>query len=134
MIMKRRFLAAGALMALLATVFGALGAHAFKPQLSPDQLESFKTATQYQFYHALALIAVGIISAHWQDKFMLWSGYLFLSGILIFSGSIYVLSTQEISHIRAPFLGPFTPVGGLCFMAGWISFIISLFRMKDEQP
>lgn len=132
MMMKRRFLASGALMALIATIFGALGAHAFKSVLTPDQLESFKTATQYQFYHALALIAVGIIYAHWPDKFMLWSGYLFLAGILIFSGSIYILSTKDISHIHAPFLGPLTPVGGLCFMTGWISFIVSLFRMKDE--
>lgn len=132
MMMKRRFLASGALLALIATIFGALGAHAFKSVLSTDQLESFKTATQYQFYHALALIAVGIIYAHWPDKFMMWSGYLFLSGILIFSGSIYILSTKEISHIHAPFLGPLTPIGGLCFMMGWISFIISLFRLKDE--
>ncbi|MBE2247784.1 MAG: DUF423 domain-containing protein [Candidatus Competibacteraceae bacterium] len=130
--MKRRFLIAGVWMALVATLFGALGAHAFKHHITAEQWSSFQTGIQYQFIHSLALIITGILYAHWPDKFVLWSGYLFLSGVLMFSGSIYLLATRDIIGYNYSFIGPITPLGGLMLMAGWISLLISLFRMKND--
>ena len=96
-------------------VLGAFGAHALKGRLDEYALGVFETASQYHFYHSLALLAVGIIALTQPHSAMLKSsGYLFLVGMVIFSGSLYVLS---ITGVR--WLGAITPLGGLAFIAGW---------------
>lgn len=118
-----------AIMGALAVIFGAFGAHALKARLSPDRLLSYQTAVTYQFYHTLALLAIGI---WWQQQssatFLSTVAWCWLAGVILFSGSIYLLSTQEITHISFGFLGPVTPLGGLCFIAGWLLLFWNLFK------
>lgn len=100
---------------MLAVAFGAFGAHALKSRLDDYALGVFQTAVQYHFYHSLALLAVGVIAlSQPQTALLKSSGWLFLIGILVFSGSLYVLG---ITGVR--WLGAITPLGGLAFIAGW---------------
>lgn len=107
--------------------FGAMGAHSLRGQISDTLLESYKTGVLYHLVHALALVAVGVF-AQQLNKPLRVPAILFLAGILFFSGSIYLLSTREISQLNLTFLGPITPIGGLLFMAGWISLAVSAWR------
>ncbi len=114
--MKSLFILLGAASAALSVAIGALGAHKLKPVLKANgKLEAFHTASEYQMYHALAMVAVGILILVWPQKNWGAAGWLFLIGSILFSGSIYVLCFQPYK-----WLGPITPIGGLLFMAGWI--------------
>lgn len=113
--MGPHFVATAALSGLLAVVFGAFGAHALKARLDDYAMGVFETAVQYHFFHSLALLAVGIIALqHPGIALLRSSGWLFLCGMLIFSGSLYLLS---LTGVR--WLGAVTPLGGLAFIAGW---------------
>lgn len=113
--MAKLFISLASLSGLLAVAFGAFGAHALKSRLDDYALGVFQTAVQYHFYHSLALLAVGIIALNQPQAALLRSsGWLFMTGIVIFSGSLYLLS---ISGVR--WLGAITPLGGLAFIAGW---------------
>jgi uncharacterized membrane protein YgdD (TMEM256/DUF423 family) len=127
--MGYKWIAVGSFLMALAVALGAMGAHALKGQVSDTLLESYKTGVLYHMIHALAIIAVGIISAH-TGRPLMAVGYMFVAGIVFFSGSIYILSTREISGLDWKFLGPITPVGGLLFMAAWVTLGISLLRGK----
>lgn len=119
----------GAIFALTATILGALGAHALKPHLSIEQIESYKTGVQYQFYHALALIIFSFAGDRFSSKWMKTVGYLFIAGIFCFSFSIYLLSTRELTGIEGiRVIGPITPLGGLCFISGWIIALVSFIK------
>ncbi|MGB8855993.1 MAG: DUF423 domain-containing protein, partial [Burkholderiales bacterium] len=103
------FLLLGSVGALLAVLLGAFGAHALKSKLNADMLAVFQTGVQYHFYHALGLLAVGLLASHLPESAALrWSGWLMFAGIVIFSGSLYVLSTSGIR-----WLGAITPIGGV---------------------
>jgi len=121
--MDRQFFALGSILALLAVAAGAFGAHALKDSLGPDRLDVFKTAAQYQMYHSLALIAVGIAASRWQDGLINVAGWLFVAGIVLFSGSLYALAVTDVKV-----LGAITPLGGLCFMAGWLCLALGVWR------
>jgi len=110
----RLFLALGSLFALLAVALGAFAAHALKARLGADLLATFEVGVRYQMYHALALLAVGLAHKSWPSSLLAASGWLFVLGILVFSGSLYVLS---LSGIRG--FGAITPFGGIAFLAGW---------------
>jgi len=113
--MAKLFITLGSLSGMLAVVLGAFGAHALKSRLDEYALGVFETAAQYHFNHSLALLAVGVIALSQPQTVMLKSsGWLFVIGILIFSGSLYLLS---VTGVR--WLGAITPVGGLAFIAGW---------------
>ena len=113
--MAKLFISLASLSGMIAVALGAFGAHALKGRLDAYALGVFETAVQYHFYHSLALLAVGIIALNQPQAALLRSsGWLFLTGIVIFSGSLYLLS---ISGIR--WLGAVTPLGGLAFIAGW---------------
>jgi uncharacterized membrane protein YgdD (TMEM256/DUF423 family) len=132
--MVRTSLLSGSIFAALAVILGAMGAHALKEggQLTDVQLNSWDTGARYQMYHAFALIAVGIIARVFGETKMLKAAmWLFVIGILFFSGSIYILSTRNITGIEAGFLGPVTPVGGLLFIGGWICVLIAVVRNKS---
>ena len=119
--MAKLFIVLGSLSGMLSVVFGAFGAHALKNRLDDYALGVFDTAVQYQFYHSFALLAVGIIALSQPDTMLLRSsGWLFLLGILIFSGSLYILS---LTGVR--WLGAITPLGGLAFIAGWACLAVS---------
>src|SRR5204863_827524 len=107
----------GSAAAALAVMLGAFGAHALKEKLASDQLQVFETGVRYQMYHALALIFVAVLSDKINSSLLTVSGYLFLSGIVLFSGSLYLLSARNLLGIENwKFLGPVTPLGGMCFI------------------
>jgi uncharacterized membrane protein YgdD (TMEM256/DUF423 family) len=113
--MAKLFITLASLSGMLAVVVGAFGAHALKGKLDQQALGVFETAVQYHFYHSFALLAVGVIALSQPQTVMLKSsGWLFLIGIIIFSGSLYLLS---ITGVR--WLGAITPLGGLAFIGGW---------------
>lgn len=128
--MGNKWIATGSILMVIAVALGAMGAHGLKGQISETLLDSYKTGVLYHMIHALALVAVGVISAVKNKSFNL-AGYLFAAGILFFSGSIYILSTREISGLDWKFLGPITPLGGLLFMAGWIALAVTVLRRKS---
>lgn len=118
--MSKFFLSAGAINAALAVILGAFAAHGLKSRLSPEMLEVFQTGVQYHFYHALGLLIVGVLAIHFPESgYLRWSGWLMLAGIIIFSGSLYLLSTSGIA-----WLGAVTPLGGISFIAAWILLLI----------
>lgn len=127
--MGNKWIATGAFLMALAVALGALGAHTLRGQISETLLESYKTGVLYHIVHALALVLTGIVARQNGAK-MNAAGYLFLTGIVFFSGSIYLLSTHEISGMELKFLGPVTPIGGLLFMAGWVVLGISALQKK----
>ena len=113
--MAKYFITIAALSSMFAVIFGAFGAHALKNTLDDYSRGVFETAVAYHFYHSLALLAVGIIALSLPDSSLLKSsGWLFTVGLVVFSGSLYILS---LSGVR--WLGAITPLGGLAFIAGW---------------
>ena len=106
-------------------IFGAFGAHALREVLSPQALQSYQTGVNYQFYHSLALgLCLVLQGQGWGP--LVWAKRLFLLGILLFSGSIYLLACRDLLGIGAwqPILGPLTPLGGLAFVAAWLALAL----------
>lgn len=120
---NRNILLSGAIFMALAVMLGAFGAHALKTQLSPEMMQVYKTGVEYQFYHALGLLLIGLIGFQIESKWLRWSGLLIITGIVLFSGSLYVLSLTGIKMI-----GAITPVGGLSFVAGWIFLAFAVWK------
>ena len=121
------FLTAGAFSGILAVLLGAFGAHLLKQMISSDMLEIYKTGVQYQFYHTFALLSVGILIKFNRTKILEWSGYLFIAGIIIFSGFLYLLALTGIKM-----LGMIVPIGGLSFVSGWICLLVHFLKIKNE--
>jgi uncharacterized membrane protein YgdD (TMEM256/DUF423 family) len=125
--MAKVFITLASLSGMLAVAFGAFGAHALKNRLDDYAMGVFQTAVQYHFYHSLALLAVGIIALnHPQAALLRSSGWLFTLGIVVFSGSLYMLS---FSGLR--WLGAVTPIGGLAFIAGWACLAAASWKLLD---
>jgi uncharacterized membrane protein YgdD (TMEM256/DUF423 family) len=119
----RKTLAAAGLLIALATALGAFGAHALKAHLPQDKLQVYETAVRYHFLHALGLLAIGVLLRSLDGELLRWSAALVLAGIVLFSGSLYLLT------FGAPRLvGIITPVGGLALIAGWILFAVTVLR------
>lgn len=113
--MAKLFITLASLSGMLAVVMGAFGAHALKNRLDQYALGIFETAVQYHFYHTFALLAVGVISlSQPQTTLLKTSGWLFILGLVVFSGSLYLLSFTGMR-----WLGAITPLGGLAFIGGW---------------
>jgi uncharacterized membrane protein YgdD (TMEM256/DUF423 family) len=112
--MERVFFVVGSLSALLAVALGAFAAHGLRSRLSTEMLGVFEVGVRYHLYHALALLAVAWASTRWPGGAVTAPGWLFVVGIVVFAGSLYLLS---ISGLR--WLGAITPVGGVAFLAGW---------------
>ena len=121
--MPNLFFALGSSLSLLGVVFGAFGAHALRSKLTPEMLETFEVAVRYQMYHGLGMIAAAWAASQWQNHLTVTSGWCFFAGILIFSGSLYILS---LTGIR--WLGAITPIGGLAFIVGWGCLTIAAIR------
>lgn len=122
--MFKLFVSLGSINAFLAVALGAFGAHGLKSKLTPEMMSIFETAVQYHFYHALGLLAVGLVATNLPESTWLrWSGWLMFAGIVIFSGSLYLLS---VSGTR--WLGAVTPVGGLCFLGSWILLAVAVLK------
>lgn len=130
--MEKKWIAVGSFLAAIAVMAGALGAHALRGQIADRLLESYQTGVLYHTIHALAMVAVGILSSLYSGISLRPVFWLFFLGIFFFSGSIYLLSTREIAGWNPSFLGPVTPVGGLLFMVGWIVLGVKMLRHKSE--
>lgn len=126
--MHKNFLITAAFLGALSVILGAFAAHKLKEILEPDVLQVFETAVKYQLYHALALMAVGVLIKEFPVKQLVWSGYFFIAGILLFSGSLYLLCVVKHLHLAALWVGAITPLGGVCFIAGWLMIAIGISK------
>jgi uncharacterized membrane protein YgdD (TMEM256/DUF423 family) len=118
------FVSLGALAAALGVALGAFGAHALKARLSADMLAVWQTAVQYHLWHALGLVAIGLLAQHLPASGPLrLAGWLMLAGIVLFSGSLYVLAASGVR-----WLGAVTPFGGGCLIAGWLAVVYAVLR------
>ncbi|MEO6251834.1 MAG: DUF423 domain-containing protein [Ferruginibacter sp.] len=126
--MHKGFLKTGALTGALSVMLGAFAAHSLKNLLSPDNLQVFETAVRYQFYHVFALLAVGILYAAFPGKLMVWAGRLFITGMILFSGSLYLLCYVKYNEMPLNWLGAITPFGGAAFIAGWVMMFWAIIK------
>ena len=117
------FLSLGSISGALAVMIGAFGAHGLKDKLSEEMLAIYKTGVEYHFYHTFALLVIGLVAMHVKSPLLTASGWSMAAGIVIFSGSLYALS---ISGVRV--LGAITPIGGLCFIAGWVLLVAAIIK------
>lgn len=119
--MHKGYLSAAALLAALAVGLGAFGAHGLKKIVPPETVATFQTGVQYQMYHALALLVVAIIFDKLPQKIMNRAAICFITGIILFSGSLYLLTVLKATEtVGLPGIGAVTPAGGLFFIAGWL--------------
>ena len=121
--MSRIIILLSAALLALAVGLGAFGAHALKTHLSSEMLQTWETGVKYHFYHALGLLLVGVLSFFMPSAYLKWSAILLFIGIVLFSGSLYVLSLSGIK-----ILGAITPIGGLSFIGGWILLLLAAWK------
>ena len=127
--MHKRFLSLGAILGALAVVLGAFGAHALKKIVPPDSVNTFQTGVQYQMYHSLALLLVAIIFERFPNKLTRLAGNFFITGIILFSGSLYILTLLKATEtVGLNGVGIVTPFGGLFFIAGWLLLFAGVMK------
>lgn len=127
--MHKSFLVWAAALGALAVILGAFGAHKLKELVPPETVSTFQTGVTYQFYHVFALLAVGILYAQIPAPQLVWAGRFFLLGILLFSGSLYVLTLLKATEtVGLRGIGAITPIGGLLFIAGWVSLLLGILK------
>jgi uncharacterized membrane protein YgdD (TMEM256/DUF423 family) len=127
--MQKVFLIIGTVLAGLAVGLGAFGAHGLKKLVDADTFNTYQTGVQYQMYHALALLVVGILMTRTPSSVLSYAGFLFLGGVVFFSGSLYLIASlkamnKEVSRM----VGIMTPLGGLLFLLGWILLLVALLK------
>ena len=128
--MSRRIILTASLFGAIAVMFGAFGAHTLKNVLSAGSLEIWAKGVEYQFYHTLALLFLSQLAVG-NEKLVKWSYIFFTLGVLLFSGSLYLLATRDILNIGfVSYIGPITPIGGLCFILGWALLFVSVLKSK----
>ena len=126
--MYKRIVITAAIFGIFAVVFGAFAAHGLKSKISALELVTWRTAVEYQFYHVFALLFLGSI-ARTGDKLINWSYWFFTIGIILFSGSLYLIAAKNLLSLNEiSVIGPLTPVGGLFFIAGWFCLLFSTFK------
>ncbi len=121
--MGKTILMTASFLLALAVALGAFGAHGLKSQLSTDMLQTYKTGVDYHFYHALGLLLIGILAVSFPSELIKWSAILLTAGIILFSGSLYLLAVSGIK-----WLGAITPIGGLSFIAGWVLLFLAVWK------
>ncbi|MES2429749.1 MAG: DUF423 domain-containing protein [Bacteroidota bacterium] len=125
--MNKQFIRIAAILGAITVITGAFGAHTLRKILSPDILNTYETAVRYQFFHVLALLITGILFKEFNNNSLRWAGYLFIAGIILFSGSLYLityLQTTEIVGYKG--IGILTPIGGLLFIVAWLLLAIGI--------
>src|SRR5579875_1169426 len=127
--MQKLFLTIGTLLAGLAVALGAFGAHGLKKIVDADTVSVYQNGVQYQMYHAFALIIVGILADRIANNFINYSGYLFIAGVVCFSGSLYLIASfKAMNKVVSPGIGILTPIGGLLFILGWLLLLIAILK------
>ena len=127
--MNKQIIITAAFFGLTAVILGAFGAHALKSSLTVIQLNNWRTGVEYQFYHALALLFLSTFSKY-RSRLIKIAFLSFSLGIVLFSGSLYLLSTLSITGLPTSYLGPVTPLGGLFLIGGWLSLILAALKNK----
>ncbi|KQB99005.1 DUF423 domain-containing protein [Pedobacter sp. Hv1] len=127
--MNKRIILTAALFGALAVVLGAFGAHSLKTLISSSSLEIWQKGVEYQFYHVFALLYLSTF-ARYKNKLIGFAFVFFTLGIVLFSGSLYILALKDAYHLSVQFIGPITPLGGLCFILGWISLFLAALKDK----
>lgn len=122
-VMERTWFALGAVLAAAAVAAGAFGAHGLENRLSADDLDTYQTAARYHIYHALALLAVAYAAQRFGGGLVTASGWLFITGIILFSGALYLLALSGVK-----ILGAVAPAGGVCLIAGWACLAVAAWR------
>jgi uncharacterized membrane protein YgdD (TMEM256/DUF423 family) len=129
--MHKGFLRTAAVLGVLAVTLGAFGAHGLKKIVPPETLGTFETGVRYQFYHTLALLAIAILFEKFPLRSIRYAGICFITGIVLFSGSLYVLTLlQATNTVGLRGIGAVTPIGGVFFIVGWICVFWGVGRQK----
>ncbi len=127
--MQKTFLKTAAVLGALSVILGAFGAHALKQLITDKNLQTFETGVRYQFYHVIALFITGILYKDFTNNYLEWAGRLFCLGILLFSGSLYLLSFIELTNMLGlKWVGAITPLGGVCFITGWLLLALGISK------
>lgn len=121
--MSKTIIMTAAILLALAVAIGAFGAHGLKAHLSEAMLQTWKTGVEYHFYHSLGLLIIGVLSVLMPSNLLNWSAAFLYAGIILFSGSLYILA---LTGIR--WLGAITPLGGISFIAGWMFLAVAVFK------
>lgn len=127
--MNKKIIITASVFGMLAVVLGAFGAHGLRDSISASELDNWKTGVSYQFYHTFALLFLSTI-ARYRDSFINSAYYAFTIGIILFAGSLYLLSTRSITGLEASFLGPLTPIGGVSLIVGWVFVLLAAIKNK----
>lgn len=125
--MNKRIVLTSAWLLLTAIILGAFGAHGLKTLVSAEKIQTFEVGVRYQFFIALTLLVIGL-NADRVPFALTWTFRLMLAGVLVFSGSIYLLALSEVLSLPTTFIGPLTPLGGAAMIAGCMVFIVRLIR------
>ena len=127
--MHKKYIALGSVLAAIAVALGAFGAHGLERIVAAETVQTFQTGVQYQMYHALALLLTGILYEGTSPKFARIAGILFLTGIILFSGSLYLLTAGKAAEtVALDKAGIITPVGGLAFISGWLFLFLAAIK------
>lgn len=127
--MHKGFLVTASFIGALSVVLGAFGAHGLKKIVAPESLVTFETAVRYQFYHVFALALTGLLFASGTPSLMKAAGILFIAGMALFSGSLYLLTYKSAAQAEGfSWVGPITPLGGTLLVAGWICLALGLSK------
>jgi uncharacterized membrane protein YgdD (TMEM256/DUF423 family) len=127
--MQKFFLIIGTILGGLSVALGAFGAHGLKKLVPAETVATYQTGVQYQMYHALALLVLGVLADRYMSNFVSYAGWFFLAGIVLFSGSLYLIVSMHAMNKDIPTsINLITPLGGLLFIAGWILLLIAFIR------
>jgi uncharacterized membrane protein YgdD (TMEM256/DUF423 family) len=127
--MQKLFLIIGTILGGLSVALGAFGAHGLKKIVAPETVATYQTGVQYQMYHALAILVLGVITDRFFNSFISYAGWFFLAGIVLFSGSLYLIVSMHAMNKDIPVaVNIITPIGGLLFIAGWILLLVGILR------
>lgn len=130
--MDKKILSTGAILGIIAIILGAFGAHALKKMLSIEQLSTFETGVRYQMYHALFLLFLGLMTQIPQrTKKIIF--LLVIIGVILFSGSIYLLATNDLTSFNFKIIGFVTPIGGLLLILGWCGLLLNILSKKSQK-
>ncbi len=132
--MHKSFITTGALLGAIAVALGAFGAHGLKKIVPAETVLTFQTGVQYQMYHALALLLTGLLYEKCSQKFASIAGVLFITGIILFSGSLYLLTAGRAAETASlDKAGIITPFGGVAFIAGWLFLFIAAMKKSERS-
>jgi uncharacterized membrane protein YgdD (TMEM256/DUF423 family) len=132
--MNKNFLSIASLLGALSVALGAFAAHKLKEIFPADSQSIFETGVRYQFYHVFALFIVAILSERFKGKWINWSGYCFIAGIILFSGSLYTLAALKAKDmVGLEGIGIITPFGGFFFIAGWLLLFFGVSKENKKM-